>query len=625
MFKSWGDRSIRTKLLLGFAFAAGVTFLLIGGVGYFIMRQEFIDQTQVSLATLIEAKAGHLDEYVERLQARTEDFASDGFIREQLKEGGANGDIFHEGQEELQRHLTENKRVLDEEIIDIHVGNLDGKIVSSTSEEWLGKQIPITNNEALSWLVTDQIVFVQEVSEQDGSQGEQVVLSMTTVLRDTISQEPIGVLMNTFSTGSLTEIIERNAVSFNGGTLAQNWQSMSVFMVDETGRFLTTLKGVSERPLEHQVDLDFIKECQLGFHARTYENHAGEEVVGTTRCLENGWYIIAEVPKAAIESVLWQSLQHMYLLGIFAFVFMTLLSLIPASAILRPIRRIHESAEKMSEGNFDVVAPQDNRDEIGGLGMMFNKMAQHLKESDELKRDFISIVSHQLRTPLTSIRLYTNLLETSIKRKSKEQKEFIKAANESIDRMSALINDLLNLSRMESGKLVFDLAPQNIASLTQEVIQSVEALRTQQQAKIELHNNVGDLEVVLDAQIVRQAIHNLLTNALKYSPDYFATIEVGINKIRSEEQEWIRISVQDHGIGIAEEERAKVFEKFARTNAAQTFSTEGNGMGLHLSKKLLETGGGKLWYTSEENKGSTFYVDVPIEGMHNAQDSKKHV
>lgn len=228
------------------------------------------------------------------------------------------------------------------------------------------------------------------------------------------------------------------------------------------------------------------------------------------------------------------------------------------------------------------------------------------KEHDMRKDDFINMASHELKTPMTSLKLYVSVLK-------KMQKEIVNEKIGSIianierqsGRLEKLVADLLDVSRLQTGKLVFTTKKFDLAKLINETVDTVQS--TTSQHVIE-YKNKKSLKVDADRFRIYQVISNLLTNAVKYSPKSKKVI-VGLKKSGNE----AIVSVKDYGLGISKEEKAKIFEKLYQVQDNKAKAFPGFGMGLYIAKEIVKKHKGKIWVESEQGKGSTFFFSLPVE------------
>lgn len=244
----------------------------------------------------------------------------------------------------------------------------------------------------------------------------------------------------------------------------------------------------------------------------------------------------------------------------------------------------------------------------------------HEKIVDQAKSEFVSLASHQLRTPLSTIKWYVEmLLEGDAGKFEDVQTKYLKVIYKSNQRMIELVNDLLNVSRIELG--TFAVEPQQIN--IQEVIEGVlEELFPQIDVKkieVEKYLDPNFPSVNADPKLIRIIAQNLITNAITYTPPE-GSIRVAIN-INESNNNFI-FSVADTGYGIPKNDQSKVFTKLFRADNVRERVTEGTGLGLYIVKSIVEQSGGKIWFESEENQGTIFYVSLPMTGMQPKQGSK---
>lgn len=232
-----------------------------------------------------------------------------------------------------------------------------------------------------------------------------------------------------------------------------------------------------------------------------------------------------------------------------------------------------------------------------------------LAETNRIKTEFMSIVSHQILTPLTSEKWLVNLLlGQKIGAINDEQKEYLELLKTSNNKSIQLVNNLLNVSRIESARMVFEKKPINIKQLTQEVINEEKLAIESSKISLQLVDETGDNQEVLgDAMKTKLVIQNFISNALKYTKEN-GQIMVILRKDGSS----IKVSVVDNGVGIPSEEKSYIFQKFFRSSNVLRFQTLGSGLGLYISKYIIDMLGGEIGFESEENKGSNFWFKLPI-------------
>ncbi len=234
---------------------------------------------------------------------------------------------------------------------------------------------------------------------------------------------------------------------------------------------------------------------------------------------------------------------------------------------------------------------------------------EKLRYVDELKSDFISVAAHQLRTPLSGIKWTLNMLMSGdMGALNNDQKTFLMKSYESNNRMINLVNDMLSVDRIQSSKIHYAFNHISIMDLLDNVLFEINPEASKQNVKIEFKNKIENLPLAyIDPETMRAVFQNLLENAIKYN-----TAGGKIILDIQHKKDWLEISIQDDGIGIPEDEKPRLFERFFRARNAIRHETDGSGLGLYISRSIVEKNGGKIWFESTEGAGATFYFTVPL-------------
>ncbi len=235
-----------------------------------------------------------------------------------------------------------------------------------------------------------------------------------------------------------------------------------------------------------------------------------------------------------------------------------------------------------------------------------------LKEAEALKDEFIGIAAHELRNPLAVLKGFSQTLIVQTARGKGPQLtnwqiEALDGIDQSTVRLVELIDDLLDVTRLQAGQLELYIEPTNLIDLARRVIGRLRI--TTEQHTLSLHTALEHLVVNLDTRRMEQVLNNIIGNAIKYSPAG-GTIDVTISE--DDEQRLALISIKDTGIGIPKQQQARVFGRFVRADNAHAYGIGGTGLGLYLSRELVERHDGRIWFESAEGKGSTFSISLPI-------------
>ena len=251
------------------------------------------------------------------------------------------------------------------------------------------------------------------------------------------------------------------------------------------------------------------------------------------------------------------------------------------------------------------IVEDDSR--ILGAVVTFQDITQRQAVA-QMKNEFIAIVSHELRTPLTSIRGSLGLLASGLLKKFPDKADkMLKIAVENTDRLVRLINDILDIERLESGKVTLEQADHELGSLMAKATDTMQAMAGENKVRLELEP--VERQVWVDSDRFIQVLTNLCSNAIKFSD------EDGVVKVFAEDEEpgWVRVSVKDSGRGVPQDKLKKIFERFGQVDASDSREKGGTGLGLPICRTIVEQHGGKIWVESVEGEGSTFRFTLPVE------------
>lgn len=291
-----------------------------------------------------------------------------------------------------------------------------------------------------------------------------------------------------------------------------------------------------------------------------------------------------------------------------------------ADGINRSLRIIKKMTTVVAVGNFDQHIHLDSPPELAELARSFNQMSDKLKQLDEMKSGFISHVSHELRTPLASMKEADNLLlEEAGGKINEKQRRFLTIIEQGTNKLTKMIDDLLDLSKMEAGMMKYNFILADIRPILAHALSEVELLA--EKKGLHLSSEVmGSLpRVWMDIYKIQQVVVNLLSNAIKYTPER-GSIEVkaDLHRTLAEANEggeggYLRVSVADTGVGIAPESQARIFDKFQDLDPERVPGAKGTGLGLSIARHIVQAHDGRIWVESAPGKGSVFTFILPLE------------
>jgi signal transduction histidine kinase len=283
------------------------------------------------------------------------------------------------------------------------------------------------------------------------------------------------------------------------------------------------------------------------------------------------------------------------------------------ASMRRPLEELVAASERLAGGDLDVRVKVGGLSETATLGAAFNEMAAELQrragerdQLDRMKDEFVLTASHELRSPLTSVQGFAELLMLEREKLTEKQAETVEVILDNTRHLVRLLNDLLDLARSDAGRLVIKPEPTEVAPLVDDAVRTMRSQTEARRQSLSLEVEPGMPPVDVDRDRIRQVLVNLLTNAHEYSPEG-ATIEVKAS-LRGAE---VEISVSDDGPGMPEDQLEHIFDRFTRGDAGLTQHVGGTGLGLAISKSLVELHGGTIAAEAVLGQGSTFRVRLP--------------
>jgi len=294
---------------------------------------------------------------------------------------------------------------------------------------------------------------------------------------------------------------------------------------------------------------------------------------------------------------------------VIAFVAASLVGLITSymlsRSIIAPVQSMKNASQRIAQGHYDERVSSRGTDELSQLAASFNQMAEQLEQVETMRRRLIGDVAHELRTPLTAIKGSTEGLMDGVLPANDETYQQI---HNEAERLNKLVNDLQELSRVESKAISLDIHPLDVSSLMQTTRKRMQFQFDEKRVALNLSLPHAPILVLADEDRVLQILTNLLGNALQYTPKN-GTVTVTIER----EKLFAKFTIRDTGIGIPAEYLTHIFDRFYRVDKSRSRAHGGSGIGLTIAKHLVEAHGGKIWAESEgENKGSVFIFTLPV-------------
>lgn len=295
--------------------------------------------------------------------------------------------------------------------------------------------------------------------------------------------------------------------------------------------------------------------------------------------------------------------------GLIVAIIAALLSLFVARKIVKPVDEVKNGAERYARGDFEYRLRVSGAEELSSLAETLNKMAIQLMRLEAMRRDFVANVSHELMTPITSIKGFVETLRDGAAKDPAKTKEFLKIIAKHTDRLGAIVEDLLSLSKIEQfaekGEIKFE--QRKINDVLNAAVSMCKLRAMERDVKVELICKDEDVQLKINAPLLEEAIVNLIDNAIKYSdPKNIVRVESGISEYG------VYVKVADSGCGIPAEYLHRIFERFYRVDKARSGEKGGTGLGLSIVKHIVAAHGGHVHVESQTSKGSTFSIYLPI-------------
>ncbi|MDM5327049.1 HAMP domain-containing sensor histidine kinase [Neobacillus sp. CF12] len=279
--------------------------------------------------------------------------------------------------------------------------------------------------------------------------------------------------------------------------------------------------------------------------------------------------------------------------------------LINTRYLIKPISTLTKATESLAKGKYNVELDSNRDDELGQLSRSFLQMARKLEQMEDMRKEFISNISHDIQSPLSNIKGYTNLLDNDLLSKE-DRRQYVTIINGEIKRLSSLTKQLLLLASLDRNEDVMKKKAFNIGEQIKGLIRNYQWAINEN--GLMLSYSLPDIEIVGDPSLLNTVWDNLLSNAIKYNKPN-SSIEISLE----ERGKSIFVTFGDTGLGMSDAEVDKIFDRFYRADKARTRSVEGTGLGLSIVATIVKLHGGQIAVESQENIGSTFIIELPVK------------
>ncbi|TAK24083.1 MAG: sensor histidine kinase [Chloroflexota bacterium] len=321
--------------------------------------------------------------------------------------------------------------------------------------------------------------------------------------------------------------------------------------------------------------------------------------------------VILAIPQANVAAAWLELAPSLGMAAAVALVVSILVALFLTRSISRPLVRMTRASEEMARGRYDQSIPGGGTDEIGRLATAFNEMARQVSASDRAMRDFLANVSHELKTPLTSIRGFSQAMLDGTIRDADGYQRAATIIDDETNRMRGLVDDLLTLSKIESGQIAMDDARVDIDGLLRETVRRSDWQLEGRETRLTLDSRPGAI-VRGDARWLAQVFSNLLDNAMRHAP---RAGRITIRAVARADSNDVTISVHNTGSFIPPEDLPRVFERFFQVDRSRAGRGHGSGLGLAIVREVVQAHSGTVIATSDERDGTTFVVHLPLHEL----------
>ena len=328
---------------------------------------------------------------------------------------------------------------------------------------------------------------------------------------------------------------------------------------------------------------------------------------------EEGYIIRLAIPYHGVHGYLQEILPIMLLATLIAFAISIFVTYRFANSVTRPLKEISDELKKVNRNELDFEFKQYKYDELNVISQSSMKLSEEVREhidrlefQKKIKQEFFSNASHELKTPITSVKGYAELIDQGFVKDQETRLDFMKRIIKETDNMTNLINDILMISQLETNEAEVTYSMVRMPVLLEEIFESVEPIAKDYQ--VSLHKECGQVTIEASTKQLRELLVNLITNGIKYNhPGGNVWVHI------CEKNEQLMIEIKDDGTGIAPKDKERIFERFFRVDKGRSKKMGGTGLGLSIVKHIIEFYKGSIEVESELGKGSVFKISIPMK------------
>ncbi|HSX30614.1 MAG TPA: sensor histidine kinase [Candidatus Saccharimonadales bacterium] len=592
--------SIVQKIILWFLGLILVPTLLVGGILFLGFRHYMIDQAVSGLAYQADVQQQRIEDVVSQNATQLAGFTSRVLLPmalDRYNHSHSAADL------SLLYSTISTAKSQTPKYQDISILNLDGRVIVSTLASAAGQDYSTKNYFAEAKVKNDATNYL--FIDSDGG------LSIDLVGPIMFQNKPVGIVVIDASAANLSSIVtDYSGLGTTGETDLAQRQTNGAALYLAPLRFdkIAALKRVERNQASPIIQA-------VNGRAETLSdaiNYRNKSVIAITRPIKGtNWGITVETERSEIYQPLYNLRDTLLLLMFVVLVFGVFVALFAARLITDPIITLSIAAKALSKGDLsqrvDHQSKVNDNNEFGILTHAFNSMANHLEKLDKMKTEFILLTSHQLRTPASAVKGFLSLLlENSDKPLSAKQKELLESAYKENEQQLRLVNQILSIAQAESDQMVLSKSATDLVKLTKDIAEQLGPIALEHRQKITVRSSKDSIVATVDPEKMHMVVENLVSNALKYSPD-----KAEIKVLLEPETDLVVIKVQDRGYGISQGDMDQLFKKFSRLPNPNSVTAQGSGLGLYLVKKLIELHAGTIEVKSVAGQGTTFIVTLP--------------